>query len=108
MIDLVAQRCLNHAAREAVARCPACGRFFCRECVTEHDDRMICAPCLQALARTPPPARRHFVGVARAAQCALGLLALWLFFYGLGQALLAIPSAYHEGAVWQRLRPNEK
>ena len=102
MSELFTQRCLNHATREAVARCPACGRFFCRECVTEHDDRMICAPCLRALARTPERTRARLARLARLGQCALGLLALWLFFYGVGRALLSIPSNFHEGTVWQQ------
>ena len=47
--DLSLQRCRNHAEREAVARCPGCGHHFCRECVTEHDDRILCAACLRKL-----------------------------------------------------------
>ena len=56
--NLTFQRCFNHAAREAVARCPACGHYFCRECITEHDDRVICAACLRKLARVPLLQRR--------------------------------------------------
>ena len=47
MTALAHQRCFNHALREAAARCPGCGNFFCRECVTEHDDRVLCAACLE-------------------------------------------------------------
>ena len=36
MSNLIHQRCSNHPGREAAVRCPECGRFFCRECVTEH------------------------------------------------------------------------
>ena len=32
MNDLLYQRCFNHVLREAVARCPECLRYFCREC----------------------------------------------------------------------------
>ncbi|MBT8374528.1 MAG: rhomboid family protein, partial [Deltaproteobacteria bacterium] len=35
MKDLALQRCNNHGQREAVARCPKCRRYFCRECITE-------------------------------------------------------------------------
>src|SRR5580658_7631208 len=37
-MTLLDQRCFNHDLREAVAQCPSCKRFFCRECVTEHAD----------------------------------------------------------------------
>ena len=40
------QRCWNHEAREAACRCPACGRSYCRECVSEHEGRLLCAACL--------------------------------------------------------------
>ena len=95
------QRCLNHAGREAVARCPVCHQCYCRECVTEHDDRLICAACLKKA--FPPLARRRFrlARVLRAGQCALGMLTAWLFFYWMGQALLSIPTSFPEGTVWQ-------
>lgn len=98
------QRCVLHAFREAAARCPDCGRFFCRECVTEHDGRVICAGCLRRLAdAAPPPRRRVGAGFRLAAQTALSVVLLWLLFYGVGRLLLRIPAAYHEGTVWSGL-----
>src|SRR5947208_7400176 len=41
--------------------------------------------------------RRGFVGVLRFSQCALGILIVWFFFYLVGEGLLAIPTAFHEG-----------
>ena len=35
-------RCLFHPLREAAARCPHCGGTFCRECVTDEDDKLAC------------------------------------------------------------------
>jgi len=96
------QRCFNHALREAVARCPECTQFYCRECITEHDDRVLCAACLRKLARPPLFKRRGFARIFRVAQLMSGLLAAWLFFYLLGNALLSIPASFHEGALWQR------
>ena len=100
MNRLALQRCLNHAQREAVARCPECAQFFCRECITEHDDRVICAACLRKLARRPLLQRRGFVGVFRFAQCLLGLFLAWFFFYLIAQGLLSLPSSFHEGTLW--------
>ena len=101
MHNLAHQRCFNHAQREAVARCPACGQYFCRECITEHDDRVICAVCLRKLARLPLLQRRGLAGVGRCCQCLLGLLVVWFFFYLVGESSLALPTAFHEGTLWQ-------
>src|SRR5437763_12491658 len=101
MHNLAHQRCFNHAQREAVARCPACGQYFCRECITEHDDRVICAACLRKLARVPLLQRWGFAGLVRLAQFMLGLLAAWFFFYLIGESLLALPTSFHEGTLWQ-------
>ena len=101
MADLIHQRCFNHASREAAARCPECGQFYCRECITEHDDRLICAACLGKLVTPFSAGRRTFVGLARVVQVAGGVFVLWLFFYLLGQTLLSIDASYHEGTVWK-------
>jgi uncharacterized paraquat-inducible protein A len=84
------QRCWNHESREAVCRCPECGRSFCRECVTEHQARLLCAACLARVARqaeSPSLARR------RALPAALllgGILLAWLLFFGAGEGILAL------------------
>jgi hypothetical protein len=101
MPPLIHQRCLNHAAREAVARCPVCSRYFCRECITEHEGRVICATCLRALAKVPLRQRRGFASLVSVTQCALGLALAWLFFYLAGDVLLRLPSSFHEGTLWR-------
>ena len=101
MQPLARQRCFNHAQREAAARCLECGQFFCRECVSEHDDRVICASCLAKVARTPLTRRQGFIGTLRFAQCLLGVVTLWFFFYLIGEGLLAIPASFHEGTLWR-------
>lgn len=95
------ERCSNHASREAVARCPECGRTFCRECISEHEDRVICAFCLKRLSKKTVR-RYRLVGLVRLAQILVGVLLLWSSFYLLGKALLAIPSSFHEMAVGQQ------
>jgi len=101
MLDLAYQRCRNHAEREAVALCPSCNQFYCRECVTEHDDRVICADCLRKLSRVPLRQRPGFVRVVRVGQSLLGLVLVWFFFYLIGEGLLALPTSFHEGTLWQ-------
>jgi hypothetical protein len=101
MHNLALQRCFNHAQREAVARCPRCSHYFCRECITEHDDRVICAACLRNLAKAKPAQRRVFAGVVRGCECLLGLVLVWFFFYLIGEGLLASPASVHESTVWK-------
>jgi len=101
MPALTAQRCFNHDSREAAARCPECGRFYCRECVAEHDDRLVCTLCLAKLTNAAAKPKRNFAGVGRVALCTLGLLVAWFFFDLVGEGLLSIPSAFHEGTLWQ-------
>lgn len=106
MADLAQQRCFNHARREAVARCPECGGYFCRECVTEHEARVLCASCLTRLTREAGQGRRSWRGLTRAFQCVAGVLILWLCFYALGRGLLALPSSFHEGVLWHVNTPD--
>jgi hypothetical protein len=99
-MTIAQERCSNHASREAVARCPECGRYFCRECISEHDGRAICAFCLKRLGKRPAR-RSRLAGFMRAVQVLIGVLLLWASFYLLGKTLLAIPSSFHDMSTWQ-------
>jgi hypothetical protein len=100
---LVAQRCSRHAGREAVARCPECARDYCRECVTEHAGRVICATCLARVARAgvAPETRRSW---RRALVIALrvsgAFLLLWAYFYFWARVLVRIPTEVHDAMRW--------
>jgi hypothetical protein len=94
--------CLNHHEREAVARCPGCGHFYCRECISEHDDRIICAACLRKLLR--PAEKKHSPALrwlVRAAAFGFSLMIGWLAFYLVGRILLNIPTSFHNGTIWR-------
>ena len=95
-------RCLHHPVREAAARCPECRQFFCRECVTEHEGRVICTPCLRRLTRPAAERRFAFAPFFRVLNLAAGFVAATLCFYALGQVLLRTPSDFHEGTLWKR------
>jgi hypothetical protein len=101
MPSLTQQRCFNHAVREAVARCPECKQFFCRECVTEHDDRVLCASCLKKLTRKPLVQRFALARLLSVAQCIFGLLIACFFFFLIGRSLVNLPDSFHEGMLWQ-------
>jgi hypothetical protein len=94
-MSLLNQRCFNHESREAAARCPACQRFYCRECVTEHEGRMMCANCVARL--KAPQAGRRSSGALWSIFSVGGVLLAWLIFYYLGMGLARIPSTFHGG-----------
>ena len=110
MPALTLQRCWTHPLREAAARCPSCTRFFCRECVTEHEGRVICAGCLReqlAAANVRRTARRWpvqvFTAARRGIQFTVCVLAAWFFFHLLGEMLLALPDQFHQGTFWEQV-----
>ena len=100
MSDLARERCFHHASREAVAKCLSCGRTFCRECVTEHEGRVICASCLQALTSQEEKKTGRLTAPFRLIQFAFGFTGVWFVFYLVGRLLLLIPSSFHEGTLW--------
>lgn len=103
MTGLTQQRCFNHALREAVALCPECGNCFCRECVVEHDDRLLCSSCLEKLFAPPKKKRRPLAGLARTLQFLFGFFLLWFLFYSVSLVLLSTPSSFHEGTLWENV-----
>ena len=100
-------RCLNHENREAVAQCRECGSTFCRECISEHEDRVICAACLEKHLADETPGRKRLTGMIQLVQLAVGLLLAWAMFTMIGWCLLQIPTDFHEGSVWKESRPEE-
>jgi hypothetical protein len=101
-------RCARHAEREAAACCAACGIAFCRECVSEHEGRLLCAACLEKTvsgAKAGDAARpRGWLPAAlkRAPVIAAGAAWLWLCFYLAGLLIEKIPQSAHEGTVWKQ------
>jgi len=102
MNDLLHQRCFNHQRREAVARCPECGRYFCRECVTEHDDRVLCTNCLKKTFEKSLFKSLPFGSLQGLLRFFSGTMIAWIFFYYLGRILLSLPSSFHEGEIWSK------
>ena len=88
MSDLSRQRCAHHAHREAAARCPQCERYYCRECVTEHEGRVLCTSCLGTLTARSRKSGRRFKGAARFLLFFWSVFALWFFFYLCATVLL--------------------
>ncbi|MGA2153405.1 MAG: rhomboid family protein [Bryobacteraceae bacterium] len=94
------QRCWNHEAREAVCRCPQCGRSFCRECVTEHESRLLCATCLRNIALAAAARRGKFRRLAALGLTLAGVMLAWAIFFGAGESLITITER-SERMAWQ-------
>ena len=109
MSNLAATTCDLHRQRPAAARCPGCQRYFCDECITEHDGRLSCADCLDTARTagetemagdmTSAAAGQRWLAVA--SQALLGLALCWALYYSLGRLLMAIPADFHDGTLWQ-------
>jgi len=109
MSTLAATICDLHRERPAAARCPGCLRYFCDECITEHDGRLSCAQCLESTrsateselsekVRDQASGRRWLAVVT---QALVGLALCWVIYYALGRILMAIPADFHDGTLWQ-------
>ncbi len=91
------QRCKIHPAREAMARCPSCGGDFCRECVNDHEGRLLCAGCIREVKTQVQTGKE--LGQSRlrlASYFALCTVGLWGLFYLAGRILLIVPMETHE------------
>lgn len=109
MSSLAATSCDLHRERPAAARCPGCQRYFCDECITEHNGRLSCAQCLEK-ARSASESKLADDAVGRnpgrrwlmvTSQALVGLALCWLLYYSLGRLLMAIPANFHDGTLWQ-------
>ena len=101
--QLHARRCVRHPAREAAARCPGCGEFFCRECVVEHDGKLLCATCVARAAEAGKRRSQRRAAMRRAAVTAGAAIMLWMLFYAGGALLVKIPPDFHDGTIWKRI-----
>jgi len=86
MTTLAQERCFRHDLREAAGRCPSCRRYYCRECLTEHDHRLLCVACLAKLPSSQAPIRKPWR--LDYAYPLVGLLLAFTLFYWLGQTLI--------------------
>lgn len=100
-MDLHQRQCLNHSTREAVARCPECKQFYCRECIAEHEDRVICAACLRKVLGARSQKKYSFALLSRLAAFCLSMITAWALFYCVGKILLSIPVKFHDGTIWK-------
>jgi len=102
-MDLTLQRCLVHVDREAAVRCPSCGDYFCRECVTEHEQKFLCSRCLMRATPHAESATFNAAWFTAIIKMIVGIAAAWFFFYLIGQSLALIPPNVHDGSYLRSL-----
>jgi len=106
MVKVASEKCFNHPEREAAARCPECGRFYCRERVTEYDFRILCAKCLSRKGLGQSTRSRSVLGFAGKAVClVLSLFFTWFTFFLLGKGLAALPNVISHEDIFLESSP---
>lgn len=106
---VASRKCGIHAGREAAARCPSCGGFFCRECITEHDYKMICAGCLAGLleGREEEEKKRGKAGwagpVVTLLQAMGGIGIVWFSCFAIAELLRELPPELHSGSMFEEI-----
>jgi len=96
-LSVAIERCQLHPERQAAVCCPSCRRFYCRECVTEHAGRYLCARCLR-LANKPRARRQLPLALLRAPFTLLvGVVVGWGVFYLYAQLLALLVTAFQHG-----------
>lgn len=91
------RKCANHESREAVARCPECRKDFCRECITEHKNKMLCTNCLREITQKKDARKRKMEIVFAMFLFFIGMLISYYFFFGLASIFSEIPDQFHNG-----------
>ena len=101
-MKLSRQQCVLHPDRGAVARCPVCKRYYCHECITEHDGQVLCRHCLLQQVDDADNETtfmdRHGALVQLVSRPLLalgGLLLLWLIFTLIGSMLMRFPNNFY-------------
>lgn len=78
-----------------MARCPQCTRYFCRECVTDHDGRLMCRSCLATAAAADVATPRAWGKIVWPLLAAAGWLLAWFLAYAAGDLLTRVPDSWH-------------
>ncbi len=89
------RRCFVHPVREAAGLCVSCRRSFCRECLVDHDHRLMCGSCVAQTVRDSgarPHSRARLLGIAA---LPVALLIAWAAVYVAGRILLLNDTTRH-------------
>ncbi len=84
------QHCWNHEAREAACRCPSCGRTYCRECVSEHEGRLLCAACLAGVTGKRETRAGFADKLTPPTMLLAAILLAWLTYWVMGASVIGL------------------
>ncbi len=84
-----------------MARCRSCGLACCRECVVEHEFRLVCADCLRREAERAG-GRGGRVAWAAFGQWVVAAGVVWVIFYAVAAGWRRVPEVFHDGVIWGR------
>ncbi len=94
--------CTIHADRRSTARCPSCRKFYCRECITEHEGKLTCATCLSlSLEERAKPKQRRRWNLVPVIQVIIALMVSWAVFYLFAATIRDVPDEFHDGTIWE-------
>lgn len=94
--------CFLHPEREAVAICLSCGQYFCRECVTEHQGKVLCKACLSRQGHKSKKRKKLPLFFRAFIAMIVGLILCYILFYSLGYTLSIIPDTFHQGTYFEK------
>lgn len=104
-MKLKRQQCVLHPDRGAVARCPDCKRFYCHECITEHEGQVLCRRCLTRKVEEDENSagflQRHrlfLLMLGKPLLAAAGIILLWFIFVSIGAVLMRFPDSFYYSA----------
>ncbi|MCJ8330472.1 MAG: hypothetical protein HRT89_14680 [Lentisphaeria bacterium] len=101
-MELNQQRCINHEQRDAVGRCPECKNFFCMECITEYETRILCTACLKKEISQEKAAKRPGINIdpfLQAVQIVFGICFLIASFWIMGQCLQIVLDPEYQSEI---------
>jgi hypothetical protein len=87
--------------REAVASCPSCQHHYCRECITEHEDIIVCRHCLASQIDLQPKEPSPFISYSLGfVEMSVGLVILLSSIYFYCFLFSQAPKDFHDGEIW--------
>ena len=76
--------------------CPGCTRFYCRECVSEHEGRYLCTTCLKNATGDTSTVQKARTFIRPLLKLSFAMLLLFAFFSILGDGLSKLPTLFFE------------
>jgi hypothetical protein len=96
MSTFATRRCFIHANREAASLCVTCRRSFCRECVVDHEGRLMCNACLAKATKRPATRESRLAILTGPINILCAVVLCWFVFYMVGRGFLLLEPVRHQ------------